>query len=73
MRYYLQRVKYLKNGGTKIILATEHKSLVEAQAKYHRNISEDILDETLSGSLSVIINSKGMREDFYEWGEIIEA
>lgn len=72
-KYYLQRVKFLKSGGTKIVLATEHDTLKEAQAKYHRNISEDVLDDTLSGSASIIIDSFCNRYDNYSWGEIIEA
>lgn len=73
IKFYLQRVKFLKSGGTKIILATEHNSLAEAQAKYHRNISEDLLDETLSGSVSVITDSTGERHDRYSWGEILNT
>lgn len=70
--YFLSRIKFLKNGGVKEQTTTTHEDLKSAQAKYHRNIGTDMDDDTLSGSLTVILDSDGNRIDGYSWGEIIE-
>lgn len=71
--YILNRVKFLANGGVKEQTPTIHEDLKSAQAKFHRNIGNDMDDTTLSGSVSVITDSKGGEYDNFSWGEIIES
>lgn len=73
VKYILNRTKFLKEGGLNPLSPTIHDTLEKAQAKFHRNIGTDMDDETLSGSVSVITDTEGMRHDNYVWGEIIEA
>lgn len=72
IKYVLNRVKFLKTGGVKEQTPTIHDDLKSAQAKFHRNIGTDMDDTTLSGSVSIITDTKGGYKDSFSWGEIIE-
>lgn len=69
--YILNRTKFLKEGGVKAVENTYDENKRTLEAKYHRNISQDLDDTTLSGSVSVILDSYGNRIEGYSWGEII--
>lgn len=71
-KYFLNRVKFLKSGGVKEQTPSIHDNLKSAQAKFYRNIGTDMDDETLSGSVSVITDTKGGSHDSYAWGDIVE-
>lgn len=65
--YILNRTKILADGTLKSVEQSYHKTLLEAQTKYHRNISTDMSDETLKGSISIITDTKGLKYDDFEW------
>lgn len=69
--YILNRTKFMKNGGVKVVEPSVDENPRVIEAKYHRNIGFDLEDATLSGSVSVITDTLGNRIDGYSWGEII--
>lgn len=73
MKYFLNRVKFLANGGVKAQEPSVHDDLHSAQAKFHRNVGTDMDDSTLSGSVSMITDEKGNPYDAYSWGEVKEV
>lgn len=70
--YVLNRTKFTKTGEKKSVEQSFFNELQPAQAKFHRNIGADMDDTTLSGSFTVITDTKGNIYDNFGWGEIIE-
>lgn len=71
-KYYVMRVKYLKDGTIKKSEVMEYDSRQAAIAKFHSNMGTDMVDETLSGSMCTVIDQYGNQipEATYSWGNI---
>ena len=68
MNYYVVRVKLLLDGTTKKSELMEYDTRQEAVAKFHSNLGTDMADDTLAGSMCVVLNGHGGTEikDFWE-------
>ena len=73
MKYYVMRVKYLKDGTTKKSEVMEYDSRERAIAKFHSNLGTDMVDETLQGSMCVVINGMGGMEKTEYWEAVAET
>lgn len=58
-KFYVVRVKYLKDGTVKKSELMEKDTEIEALAKFHANLGTDMADETLAGGMCVVINGHG--------------
>lgn len=65
--FILNRTKVLADGTLKSVEQSYHDTLVKAQTKFHRNISTDMDDDNLNGSISVITDTYGNRHDSFVW------
>lgn len=72
MKFFVFRVKYQLDGQIKKSEVMEYDSLRQAMAKFHNNLSLDMADETLSGSMCVVVNAYAGIEAKEHWGEITE-
>lgn len=67
MSYYVVRVKYLKDGTEKRSELMAYDTLQAAESKFYTNIGTDMNDDTLSGSMCVVLNGHGGTEDKKYW------
>lgn len=58
-KYFVLRVKYLKDGTIKKSEVMEYSDRQAALAKYHTNMGTDMSDNTLSGSMCTVIDQYG--------------
>lgn len=58
-KYYVVRVRYLKDGTVKKSELMEKDDENAALAKFHSNLGQDMEDETLAGGMCVVINGYG--------------
>lgn len=58
-RFYVERVKYLKDGTYKKSEQMDYATQKAAEKKFYKNVSDDMDDDTLHGSMNVILNSIG--------------
>lgn len=73
MKYYVMRVKHLKDGTTKKSEVMEYDSRERAIAKFHSNLGADMADETLQGSMCAVINGMGGMEKTEYWESVAET
>lgn len=66
-KYFVERVKYLKNGTFKKSEQMEYDSQKEAEKKFYTNVSTDLGDDTLWGSMCLVINQIGGQIDCKFW------
>lgn len=59
MEFYVLRVKYQTDGTTKLGTVMTYTTLREAEAKFYKNLGEDMSDTTLSGGVCKIFASDG--------------
>lgn len=57
--YYVVRVKYLKDGTEKRSELMAYETKQQALSKFHTNMGTDMADETLNGSMCVVLNAQG--------------
>lgn len=67
IRYYVVRVKFLKDGTQKKSELMDYATRQEAIAKFHDNLATDMKDASLAGSMCTVINSHGGQEDREYW------
>ena len=60
--YYVVRVKRLKDGTEKKSELMSYETRQEALAKFHTNMGTDMVDDTLIGSMCVVLNEHGGTE-----------
>lgn len=58
-KYYVVRVKYLKDGTEKRSELMSYADKQTAIAKFHTNLGTDMVDDTLQGSFCTVLNSSG--------------
>lgn len=58
-RYFVERVKYLKDGTHKKSEQMEYATIKAAEKKFYQNVGNDMDDSTLCGSMNVLLNSIG--------------
>lgn len=58
-RFFVERVKYLKDGTIKKSEQMEYATEKAAEKKFFKNVSDDMDDETINASFNVILNSIG--------------
>lgn len=58
-RFFVIRVKWLKDGTIKKSEVMDYDSRIRALAKFHTNIGTDMSDDTLCGSMCAVINNSG--------------
>ena len=74
IKYYVVRVKFLKDGTQKKSELMDYATRQEAIAKFHDNLATDMKDATLSGSMCTVINSHGGQEVKEYWtNEVSES
>lgn len=66
-RFYVERVKYLKDGTIKKSEQMDYGTQKEAETKFYKNVGDDMSDDTLCGSLNVILNSIGGQVEKKFW------
>lgn len=66
--YYVVRVKYLKDGTEKRSELMAYESKQQALSKFHTNMGTDMADESLNGSMCVVLNEHGgtVESDYWE-------
>ena len=69
-KYYVMRIKYLKDGTIKKSEVMEYDTEQDALAKFHTNLGTDMVDDTLSGSMCTVINQYGAQITTSYWGHI---
>ena len=72
MLFFVNRTKYLKDGGYKSSEEMVYTEQQKAEAKFHDNLAKDMVDETLSGSRCIVTNSEGGLVANKKWGTLIE-
>ena len=65
--YYVIRVKYLKDGTEKRSELMAYETKQQALSKFHTNMGTDMADETLNGSMCVVLNNHGGTEESDYW------
>lgn len=65
--YYVARVKYLKDGTEKKSELMSYQTKNEALSKFHSNLGNDMVDDTLQGSMCVVLNEHGGTEEQGYW------
>lgn len=73
-KYFVVRVKFLKDGSAKPSEVMEYSTQKDAIAKFHWNLQTDMKDETLCGSTCVVINAYGgvLKQEHWEDAEQIQ-
>lgn len=73
MNYYVIRVKYLKDGTIKKSEVMDYATENDAIKKFYTNLSTDMGDDTLSGSMCCVVNLFGniIKSDY--WGYITQS
>lgn len=66
-KFFVVRVKYLKDGTIKKSELMEYATKQEAVAKFHSNLGADMVDETLQGSMCTVLNSEGGQIEVAFW------
>lgn len=66
-RYYVERIKYLKDGTFKKSEQMDYATEKAAEKKFYKNVSDDMDDDTLNGSLNVVLNSIGAQIEHKFW------
>lgn len=66
-RFYVERVKYLKDGTYKKAEQMDYETQQAAEKKFYKNVSTDMEDDTLCGSMNVILNSLGGQVEKKFW------
>ena len=66
-KYYVVRVKYLKDGTEKRIETMAYDTKQQAIAKFHNNLSTDMVDDTLRGSMCTVLNYQGGQVEREYW------
>lgn len=69
-KYYVMRIKYLKDGTIKKSEVMEYDTEQAALAKFHTNLGTDMVDDMLSGSMCTVINQYGEQIETSYWGHI---
>lgn len=69
-KYFVVRVKWLKDGTIKKSELMSYQTREQAIAKYHSNMSIDMTDDTLSGSMCTVLDQLGgiILSDY--WGHV---
>lgn len=67
MKYFVFRVKFLKDGTIKKTEVMDYNTRQKAIAKLFSNIATDMADETLQGSVCVVLNEHGGTEKREYW------
>lgn len=69
-KYFVVRVKWLKDGTIKKSELMSYPTRQEAVAKYHSNMAADMADATLSGSMCTVVDQIGgsVLNDY--WGHV---
>lgn len=65
--FYVVRVKYLKDGTEKRSELMAYETRTQALAKFHQNLATDLVDDTLKGSMCVVLNEHGGTEEKEYW------
>lgn len=65
--FYVVRVKYLLDGTEKRSELMAYETQQEAVAKFHNNLGADMSDDTLKGSMCVVLNAHGGTVDKEYW------
>jgi hypothetical protein len=68
--FFVVRVKYLKDGSIKRSEMMQYQTEQEAMAKFHTNLGADMSDDTLAGSMCVVLNAWGGDLATSSWGDI---
>lgn len=68
-RYFVERVKYLKDGTFKKSEQMDYATLKAAEKKFYQNVSTDMDDDTLCGSVNLVLNSIGGQIDTKFWSD----
>ena len=58
-KFYVVRVKWLKDGTIKKSELMSYQTRQEAIAKYHSNMAQDMADDLLSGSMCTVLDQLG--------------
>ena len=69
-KYYVVRVKWLKDGIIRKSELMSYETQTEAVAKYHSNMAADMVDDTLSGSMCSVLNALGQNILNDYWGHM---
>lgn len=69
-KFYVVRVKWLKDGSIKKSELMSYETQNQAIAKFHANLGADMGDETLSGSMCTVLNQLGESITSNYWGHI---
>lgn len=67
MKFFVVRVKFLKDGTLKKSELMEYDSKVRAVAKFHSNVGTDMDDDSLAGGMCVVLNEHGGSEEKVYW------
>ena len=70
--YFVVRVKWLKDGGIKKSELMSYPTYEQAVSKFHSNLATDMVDETLSGSMCVVLDMTGNQVKQDSWGHWVE-
>lgn len=69
-RFYVERVKYLKDGTFKKSDQMEYATQKAAEKKFYSNVSTDMDDNELCGSFNVVLNSIGGQVEHKFWKDV---
>ena len=69
-KYYVVRVKWLKDGTIKKSELMSYQTQQEAVAKYHSNMALDMADDLLSGSMCTVLDQLGSVILNDSWGHV---
>lgn len=72
-RWFVVRVKYLKDGTYKKSELMDYPTWNQAVAKFHQNLATDMVDDTLRGSMCVVLNEYGAVDQQAYWGDIEQS
>ena len=66
-RFYVVRVKFLKDGTQKKSELMDYATEIQARQKLYSNLATDMADDTLQGSMCTVLNSIGGEVDREYW------
>lgn len=69
MEFYVFRVRYQLDGTTRKSEIMTYDTLRKAEAKCHKNLGEDMSDDTLSGGVCMVVSENGDIPVKVVWGE----
>lgn len=71
-KYFVVRVRFLAEGGIKKSELMSYQTYEQAVSKFHSNLAQDMVDDTLTGSMCSVLNIDGtlVKQDF--WGHWVE-